>query len=100
MVRPIFDLVEPRKCKGEGGVVPAFSDPRCVVNHSEGSERFNQVDGPSVERTIHGVRIKQVRECGLLFLAVSLQHHPQILNRRSCLRVVEIDEIRRIVTPQ
>ena len=100
MVGPIFDSIEPRKREWEGGVVPAPPDPCRMVNHSERSKRLDQHYRSRVERTKHRVRLEQVGQNGFLVLTIPRQKHPQILDRRPGLRVVEVDEIGRVVTPQ
>ena len=69
------------------------------MQQSQRAQRLDQMQLAPVEVVEPLVAVEDVAQLRLHGLAVAGQQHPQVLDRRTVARVVEIDEVRPVVGP-
>ncbi len=70
------------------------------MQHPQAAQRFDQAQLHWIERVKLAVSLKQCIQLQGCALAVAGQHHPEVLHCRGHTAIVEIHEMRRMVTPE
>src|SRR6266542_6884790 len=99
-VLPIALRIEPREREWKRRIVPAPCDPRAIVNEAKRAKRFDQRDLAAIEIVEVLITFHQSRELHLHVTPFPGQQHPEIRNRWTHPRVVEVDAMRTINRPQ
>src|SRR5512139_2278459 len=100
MLAPVARGIEPGEGPGEHRVLPAAGQPGAVVKHPEGAQRLDQAQFAGIEIEEFRVSFDDGIQLRDLARPLAREHHPEVLYRRRRPRVVEIDEMGRVVSPE